>query len=91
MGKAELRLEIDAALLAQARAAGLAIAPVVEQALRDALPPAGIAAANARQNADLEGAEARARKWAEDNAEAIEAYNERIRTRGVFGADLRRW
>ena len=29
--------------------------------------------------------------WTEDNAEAIERYNDRVRTRGAFGDALRRF
>ena len=43
------------------------------------------------QKLDPAGAEARARRWAEENAEAIRLNNEAIKRRGVFGADLRRW
>jgi post-segregation antitoxin (ccd killing protein) len=32
-----------------------------------------------------------AKRWTEDNADAIEAHNARIAERGVFGDDLRRW
>lgn len=93
MGKAELRVEIDEALLAEAKAAGLPLEPLVEAALRAAVrgEPTGIVAADARQKADSAGAEVRAKRWAEENAEAIKAYNERIERRGVFGAEWRRW
>ena len=77
MGKAELKLEIDAHLLEQARAAQIDLALIAERALKAALGPAA--------------AEERARKWAEDNAEAIADHNQRIATYGVFGDDLRTW
>ena len=77
MGKTELKIELDAVLLEQARAAGLDLAGLTEAALRRALP-----------NAD---GEARARRWAEENAEAIRAHQERIEKYGVFGEDLRTW
>lgn len=93
MGKAELRIEIDEALLAEARNAGVPVEAVVEAALRCAVGTnsPGIVAADARQKADLAGAEARARKWAEDNAEAIKAYGERIEREGCFGEEWRQW
>ena len=36
-------------------------------------------------------AEERGRRWARENAEAIQVHNNRIAERGVFGEDLRRW
>lgn len=80
MGKVELRLEIDAELIEQAHAAGLNVARLVERELRLEL-----------QKADPAGAEARAAKWAEENAEAIKAHKERIAQHGVFGEDFRTW
>ena len=77
MPDVELRLQIDAHLLEQARAAKLPIVVLVERALKAAL--------------GLEAAEKRARRWAEENAEAIKAYNERIERHGCFGDDLRTW
>ena len=77
MGKVELK--IDAELLAQAQAAGVRAEDVAEEALRAALRRADTAAA------------ARAAKWAEDNTEAIEDYNRRIRERGLVGAEFRKW
>lgn len=77
MGKAELKIEIDEILLEQARAAHLPVGAVVERALQKALgEPA---------------AEERARKWAEENADAIKAYAERVEREGCFGEDWRAW
>lgn len=78
MGKTELT--IDPELLEQAAAVGLDVDLLVERTLRLAL-----------QKADPAGAEARAAKWAEENAEAIADYNRRIRERGVFSDGLRTW
>ena len=78
MGKAELK--IDAELLARAKAAGVKAEQVVEEALRDAI-----------RKLDTAGAEARAAKWAEENAEAIADYNRRIKERGLIGAEFRKW
>jgi len=77
MPDAELKLQIDAHLLEQARAANLSLAVLLETALKAALGP--------------EAAEERARRWAEENADAIKAYNERIKREGCFGEDLRTW
>ena len=79
MGKAELKIEIDADLLAQARAAGLVFEDLIEDGLRKALRNPGLS--------DDE----KARQWAEENVEAIKAQRERIDAVGVFGEDLRTW
>ena len=77
MGKAELKIEIDADLLAQAEASGRPIAELVEEGLRASLKA-------------TDGDE-RAQRWAEENAEAIKAHRDRIDQYGVFGDDLRAW
>lgn len=79
MGKIELKIEIDADLLAQARAAGLVFEDLVEDGLRRALRVPG------------PSDEDKARQWAEENVEAIKAQRERIDAVGVFGEDLRTW
>lgn len=53
--------------------------------------PFGLMAAYLRNKADPEGAERRAREWAEQNAEAIRSYNAFVEKHGVFGGDLRTW
>jgi antitoxin CcdA len=53
--------------------------------------PVGIQASAEYQRRHPVEAEAAARKWAEENAEAIRVHNERIEARGVWGRDLRRW
>ncbi|MBL8556060.1 MAG: type II toxin-antitoxin system CcdA family antitoxin [Phenylobacterium sp.] len=78
MGKPELK--IDPELIQQARAAGVNVDYIAERAIRLEL-----------QRADPAGAEARARKWAEENAEAIADYNRRIRERGLIGDEFRKW
>ena len=93
MGKAELNIEVDEALLAQARERGLDIAGLVEDALRHALPPRGVAEGGA-PDFTVEQApsdEEKARRWTEENAEAIKAQRERIDAVGIFGEDLRTW
>ena len=77
MGKTELKLEIDPLLLEQAKAAGLPVNAIFERAVRAALGE--------------RAAEERARRWAEENAEAIRDHKERIAKYGVFGEDLRTW
>jgi antitoxin CcdA len=78
MGKAELK--VDAGLLAQAHAAGVEVERVVESALRIALSKAA-----------REAEEGRAARWAEENADAIQAHREQIEKHGVFGEDFRTW
>lgn len=78
MGKAELK--VDADLLAAAEAAGVRAEDVAEEAIRAAV-----------RKTDTAAADARAAKWAEENAEAIADYNRRIRERGVFSDGLRTW
>ena len=77
MGKVELKLEIDADLAAEARESGVDLGATLESALR----------AKARGV----GGDEKARRWAEENAEAIQAHRERIEAVGVFGEDLRTW
>lgn len=80
MDRAEPASTIDPELLEQAARLGVDIGGMSENQLRLYL-----------QKVDPAGAEARARRWAEENAEAIKAHNEAIKRRGIFGADLRRW
>jgi antitoxin CcdA len=80
MGKVELDIGIDPELLAQAERLGIPVAGMSETQLRLHL-----------QKVDPAGAEARARRWAKENAEALKAYRERIEKRGAFGDDLRTW
>jgi antitoxin CcdA len=97
MGKTELKLEIDTELLEEASRRGVKLAAATEYGIRVALGrtdperPIGIAAAMEYQKQHPEEAEARAKAWAEENAEAIESYRRRIEEYGVFGDDLRRW
>ena len=79
MVKIELKIEIDSELMEHAAAIGLNVEALAERAVRLAL-----------QKADPAGAEARAAKWAQDNAEGIADYNRRIRERGTIGAEFRK-
>ncbi len=80
MDKPEPPVGIDPELQEQAARLGLDIGGFSENALRLHL-----------QKVDPAGGEARARRWAEENAEAIRHNNDSVARRGVFGADLRRW
>lgn len=80
MGKVELNIEIDPELLAQAKTLGLSVAGLSETQLRLLL-----------HKIDPSGAETRARRWAEENAEAIKEHNERIENRGLISDHFRRW
>lgn len=77
MGKAELKIEIDDYLLAQARAAEVGLSLLLERALKAELGPAA--------------AEARAKRWAEDNGQAIASYNQFVEDGGAFGEEWRSW
>jgi antitoxin CcdA len=78
MGKIEPKIDPD--LLAQAQEAGVPVDRVIDEALRAAL-----------RKTDTAAADARAAKWAEENAEAIADYNRRIRERGMIGDEFRKW
>lgn len=77
MGKAELKLTIDESLLADVQASGTELSVLVERTLRARLSP--------------DVAEARARQWAEENAEAIASFNQFVEENGAFGEEWRRW
>ncbi|MBI1197394.1 MAG: hypothetical protein GC203_05985 [Phenylobacterium sp.] len=83
MGKAELKIEIDADLLNEAQAAGLKIDALAESTVRAEL-------ARLHRFKGL-SQEEKAHKWAEENAEAIQSHRDRIEKFGVFGEDLRTW
>ncbi len=51
----------------------------------------GIASPFLRNRSDPAGAAERARRWAEENAEAIRAYNAFVEEHGVVADDLRGW
>jgi len=97
MEKTELRMEIDATLLEEARTRGVALDAAAEHGIRIALArqgpvlPIGIVAALECLTQLPGDVEARAMRWSEENAAAIEAYRRRIDAFGVFGEDLRNW
>jgi antitoxin CcdA len=67
--KKAVNLSVDASLLEAARAQGINLSAVLEQAL----------------------AQEAAQRWLTENREAIEAYNEEVRTNGVWSDGWRRW
>ncbi|PVM93730.1 type II toxin-antitoxin system CcdA family antitoxin [Caulobacter endophyticus] len=83
MGKPELDISaenIDPELLAQARRLGISVAGMSERQLRLHL-----------QKVDPAGAEERARRWAEENAEAIKAHNAFVEEHGLLSDYMRTW
>lgn len=82
MGKVELKIEIDADVLAEAQDVGLEIGALTEAMVRAELRRRRYRALSDDEQAKL---------WAEENAEAIQAQRKRIDDFGVFGEDLRTW
>lgn len=80
MDAPEFAIEIDPELLAQAERLGISVAGMSERDLRLHL-----------QKVDPAGAEERARRWAEENAEAIAEHNRFVEEHGPFGAEWRTW
>lgn len=80
MGKVELNIGIDPELVEQAGRLGIAIAGMDERALRLHL-----------QKIDPAGAEARARRWAVENAEAIKEHNAFVVKHGLLSDHMRPW
>lgn len=78
MGKVELNIGIEPELVEQAERLGLDISGMDERTLRLQL-----------QKIDPAGAEARAKRWAKENAEAISDHNRRVRERGLLSDYLR--
>ncbi|MDQ0463609.1 antitoxin CcdA [Caulobacter ginsengisoli] len=89
MGKAELKIEIDADLLETARQAGMPLELVVEDGLRRALAHHADLVSPSRLSEGM--GEERAKQWASDNAEAIAEFNQRVAERGLISAEWRRW
>ncbi|WP_309628089.1 type II toxin-antitoxin system CcdA family antitoxin [Brevundimonas sp.] len=80
MGKVELNIGIDPELIEQAQRLGISIAGMDERALRLHL-----------QKVDPAGAEARAKRWAEENAEAIKEHNRFVEEDGLLSDHFRTW
>lgn len=85
MGKIELRFEVDAELVEQARANGHEPLEVLERGLRAAAASHEDWAATAREKArDPASQERRMREWAEENREAIAEFNQHVREHGLL-------
>ena len=71
-------IELDAESIAAAKAAGIDLSQLLVQALRRRLP-------------DLHKAEREelARRWYEENREAVDAYNDMIEKHGLFSDGVR--
>jgi len=83
MGKPELDITpggVDPELLAQAQRLGISVAGMSETQLRLHL-----------QKVDPAGGEERARRWAEENAEAIAEHNRFIEEHGLISDHFRTW
>lgn len=80
MGKVELDIDVDPELLAQAERLGISAAGMSETQLRLHL-----------RKIDPAGAEERARRWAEENADVIDELNRFVEEHGAFGAEWRNW
>jgi len=80
MGKVELDIGLDPELLEQAQRLGIEVVGMSETALRLHL-----------QKVDPAGAEARSRRWAQENAEAIEEHNAFVDQYGLLSDHLRTW
>lgn len=97
MSRIEVTVTVDEELFTLAAAKGVMIGFAFEEGLRAALSrpephrPVGIVASAEYQRLHPEGAEARARQWAEENAEAIAQHRKFIEEHGAFGDDLRTW
>ncbi|MGV9010067.1 type II toxin-antitoxin system CcdA family antitoxin [Brevundimonas sp.] len=80
MGKVELNIGTDPELVEQAKTLGISIAGMDERTLRLHL-----------QKVDPAGAEARARLWAKENAEAIAEHNSFVEEYGLLSDYYRTW
>ena len=78
MGKVELNIGIDPELVEQAARLGISVVGMDERALRLHL-----------QKVDPAGAEARAKRWAEENAEAIKEHNRFVEEHGLLSDHFR--
>jgi antitoxin CcdA len=90
MGKVELKIAIDAELLARAEAAGISVEEFLNSRLRAALPPADNVSESGPAFAHLTSEE-KAARWAAENANAIADHRRRIEAYGIFGEEFRTW
>mgnify|MGYP003648498179 CR=1 FL=1 len=85
MGKAEVKIDIDPAMVAEAERLGVDLS-------KAGLAGVELALARRRNALKTDAERARdARAWAQENAEALRAYDARIERDGVFGEDFRTW
>ncbi|HSV03897.1 MAG TPA: type II toxin-antitoxin system CcdA family antitoxin [Phenylobacterium sp.] len=77
MGKAELRIEVDADALKRAQAKGLDLQRIAQSAVEQAVRELSVQEQQTR--------------WIEENADAFDDYNRRIRERGLIGSEFRKW
>lgn len=80
MDKVELLPAIEPELVEQAERLGISISGMSEVQLRLHL-----------QRVDPVGTEARAKRWAEENAEAIRIHNDFVREHGLLSDHFRPW
>ena len=80
-GKVVLKVEVEAESVERAKEVGLDVSQTVELALRRALA--------FRPGERTPRDEERARRWREDNAEAIRASNEELERNGLWSDGLR--
>lgn len=85
MGRHEIKIEVDPDLLAEAERLGVDLSAAGMAGVERAL-----AIQRDRHKSDAERS-SEAKVWAEENAEALKAYRERIEKYGVFGEDFRTW
>jgi len=80
MGKVDLNIGIDPELLEEARRLGVPVTGLGERDLRLQL-----------QKIDPAAAEARARRWAAENADAIRQHNDFVAEHGLLSDHYRSW
>lgn len=94
MGKIELKVQVDEVAAAKAEASGVDLTRIAQDAVDSAIASSKAAEATRWTDADRYrnlSDDEKAKRWAEDNAVALQAQRERIDTFGVFGEDLRSW
>jgi antitoxin CcdA len=79
MGKVQKLIEVDSELIGEVEAQGLDVAVLFDRFLRSSVKPAA--------DDRIE----QARRWREENREALAHHAERIEREGVFGEEWRRW
>jgi post-segregation antitoxin (ccd killing protein) len=88
------KVEIDAALLQRARALGLSVETLASESIkREIARRQGMGVGEDPQPFTPVDSTtgAKAKRWADENADAIADQQERIADHGVFGEDFRTW